>query len=43
MVDTVPFTDDDNAELTAAGILKCVLGSVNRRLDRKSDDLHRKD
>jgi hypothetical protein len=41
-VDTVPFTGDDNAELTAAGILKCVLGSVNRRLDRNSKELHRR-
>jgi uncharacterized protein YegL len=42
IVDTVPFTGDDDAELTAAGILKCVLGSVNRRLDRNSKELHRR-
>ncbi|KAF2194870.1 hypothetical protein K469DRAFT_136814 [Zopfia rhizophila CBS 207.26] len=41
IVDTVPFTGADDAELTAAGILKCVLGSVNRRLDRNSRELHR--
>jgi uncharacterized protein YegL len=43
IVDTVPFTGDNNAELTAAGILKCVLGSVNRRLDRNSKELHRRE
>lgn len=42
IVDTVPFTADDDAELTGAGIMKVVLGSVNRRLDRQSKDLHRK-
>ncbi|OAL04970.1 hypothetical protein IQ06DRAFT_290943 [Phaeosphaeriaceae sp. SRC1lsM3a] len=42
IVDTVPFSGDDNAQLTAAGILKCVLGAVNRRLDRTSKELHRK-
>ncbi|KAH7128828.1 hypothetical protein B0J11DRAFT_431428 [Dendryphion nanum] len=41
IVDTVPFTGDGNEELTAAGIMKVVLGSVNRRLDRNSRDLHR--
>jgi uncharacterized protein YegL len=59
IVDTVPFTGDDDAELTGAGIMKVsyqsnfakyvllltiskvVLGSVNRRLDRQSKDLHR--
>jgi uncharacterized protein YegL len=40
IVDTVPFTDDNDAELTATGILKCVLGSVNRRLDRDSKGTH---
>jgi uncharacterized protein YegL len=40
IVDTVPFTGDNNAELTAAGILKVVLGSVNRRLDHNSKELH---
>ncbi|KAH7055926.1 hypothetical protein B0J12DRAFT_738604 [Macrophomina phaseolina] len=43
IVDTVPFTGQDDAELTAEGILKVVLGAVNRRLDRKrSKDLHRR-
>lgn len=41
IVDTVPFTGDDNAQLTGAGILKAVLGAVNRRLDRTSRELHR--
>jgi uncharacterized protein YegL len=42
IVDTVPFTGDENAELTAAGILKVTLGAVLRKLDRKSNDLHRR-
>lgn len=42
IVDTVPFTGDDDAELSGAGIMKVVLGSVNRRLDRQSKELHRK-
>ena len=42
IVDTVPFTGDDDAELTGAGIMKVVLGSVNRRLDRQSKELHRR-
>jgi uncharacterized protein YegL len=42
IVDTVPFTGDDSSTLTAAGVLKVVLGSVNRRLDRNSKELHRK-
>lgn len=43
MVDTVPFLGDNEAELTADGVMKVVLGSVNRRLDRKrSKDLHRR-
>jgi len=41
IVDTVPFLDDENNELTADGILKVTLGSVNRRLDRRSLQLHR--
>jgi hypothetical protein len=40
-VDTVPFTGDGDSQLTAAGIMKVVLGSVNRRLDRNSKELHR--
>jgi uncharacterized protein YegL len=43
IVDTVPFSGDEGQELTADGILKVVLGAVNRRLDRKkSKDLHRR-
>lgn len=42
IVDTVPFKNEQGGELNADGILKVVLGSVNRRLDRKkSKDLHR--
>lgn len=41
IVDTVPFTGDGDAELSAAGVLKIVLGAVNRRLDRQSKELHR--
>lgn len=42
IVDTVPFTGAEGARLTGDGILKVVLGAVNRRLDRKrSKDLHR--
>lgn len=43
MVDTVPFKGEGDSELTAEGIMKVVLGAVNRRLDRKkSKDLHRR-
>ena len=35
MVDTVPWTGDDGHALTANELLKVVLGSVNRKLDRK--------
>ena len=42
IVDTVPFSGEDGAELTGRGVLKVVLGSVNRRLDRNSKELHRK-
>jgi uncharacterized protein YegL len=41
MVDTVEYKGDDGAELSAAGVMKAVLGSVNRRLDRNSEELHR--
>ncbi|KKY25884.1 putative von willebrand factor [Phaeomoniella chlamydospora] len=43
MVDTVPWTGDDGSKLTAEGILKTVLGSVHRKLDRRrgSDELLR--
>jgi uncharacterized protein YegL len=41
IVDTVPFEGEGNGELTKDGILKVVLGSVNRRLDRRSKELHR--
>lgn len=42
IVDTVPFSGAGDEELSATGIMKVVLGSVNRRLDRNSKDLHRK-
>jgi uncharacterized protein YegL len=43
IVDTVPFTGEGDQELNADGILKVVLGSVIRRLDRKkSKELYRK-
>ncbi|KAK3117831.1 hypothetical protein LTR53_000380 [Teratosphaeriaceae sp. CCFEE 6253] len=42
MVDTVPFIGAEGTQLTGDGILKAVLGAVNRRLDRKkSGELHR--
>ena len=42
IVDTVPFTGAEGTHLTGDGILKVVLGAVNRRLDRrKSKDLHK--
>ncbi|KAF2265178.1 hypothetical protein CC78DRAFT_462125 [Lojkania enalia] len=42
MVDTVPFTGAQNEELSAQGVLKVVLGSVNRRVDRSSKELYRR-
>jgi len=43
MVDTQPWKNDANEELNAEGILKAVLGGVNKRLDRRrSKDLFRK-
>jgi hypothetical protein len=41
MVDTVPFTGAEGTRLSGDGILKVVLGSVHKRLDRKSKELHR--
>ncbi|KAF2175928.1 hypothetical protein K469DRAFT_701314 [Zopfia rhizophila CBS 207.26] len=41
IVDTVPLLGDGNAELNGNGVLKVVLGSVNRRLDRNSAELYR--
>jgi hypothetical protein len=42
IVDTVPFTGAYGIGLNGDGILKVVLGAVNRRLDRKkSQELHR--
>lgn len=42
IIDTVPFTGTEGTRLNGDGILKVVLGAVNRRLDRKkSKDLHR--
>jgi uncharacterized protein YegL len=40
IVDTVPFTGDNNAQLTAEGILKVVVGAIHRKYDRWSKDLH---
>ncbi|KAF4553476.1 Hypothetical protein D9617_7g032040 [Elsinoe fawcettii] len=48
MIDTVPFDKKTrgfggstaNAELTADGILKVVLGAVNRKLDRRDQGTH---
>lgn len=41
MVDTVPFVGEEGKVLTGDGILKVVLGAVNRRLDRRrTHDLH---
>jgi hypothetical protein len=42
IVDTVPFTGEGDTELTGVGVLKAVLGAVNRRWDRNSKNLHRK-
>jgi len=42
LVDTVPFKGSRGGSLTGEGILKVVLGAVNRRLDRKgSAELYR--
>ena len=35
MVDTVPWTGDDGQILTGDGVMKVVLGAVNRKLDRR--------
>ena len=35
MVDTVPWSGEDGQILTADGILKVVLGAVNKKLDRR--------
>jgi len=40
IVDTVPWTGEEGTSLTADGILKVVLGAVNRRLDRKKTKIH---
>ena len=37
IVDTVPWVGDSGEGLNAQGVLKVVLGSVTRRLDRKRD------
>jgi uncharacterized protein YegL len=39
IVDTVPYKQGENV-INADGILKVVLGAVNRRLDRSRSDLH---
>ncbi|KAL6705653.1 hypothetical protein ACN47E_006600 [Coniothyrium glycines] len=41
IVDTVPFIGVGDAELTAAGILKVIMGAIHRKWDRLSTDLHR--
>jgi hypothetical protein len=41
IVDTVPFTGDGYSQLSATGIMKIVLGSLHRKLDRNSKELHR--
>lgn len=41
MVDTVPFRGAEGTRLIGDGVLKVVLGSVNRRLDRRrTENLH---
>ncbi|KAF2673660.1 hypothetical protein BT63DRAFT_421794 [Microthyrium microscopicum] len=40
MVDTVPWTGQTGTTLNADGILKVVLGAVNRRLDKSGVALH---
>jgi hypothetical protein len=42
IVDTVTWTGEEGTELTAHGILKVVLGAVNKRLDRNSIELHQR-
>ena len=39
IVDTVPWNGRDGASLSADKLLKVVLGSVNRRLDRKQNSV----
>lgn len=39
MVDTVPWSGTNGSGLNGEGIMKVVLGAVNRRLDRKRDSL----
>ncbi|KAL5371302.1 hypothetical protein DPSP01_014361 [Paraphaeosphaeria sporulosa] len=40
IVNTVPFTSEAGAQLSATGIMKVSMESVNRRLDRNSKGLH---
>jgi hypothetical protein len=40
IVDTIPFTGEGDAELTGQGILKVVMGAINRRWDWTSTDIH---
>ena len=42
IVDTVPWKGENGAVLNGDGILKVVLGAVNRRLDRKKDNRERR-
>jgi uncharacterized protein YegL len=41
MVDAVSLTGENGTQLTAEGILKVVLGGVDRRQDRKTEGLYR--
>jgi len=41
IVDTVPFTGAEGTHLSGDGILKVVLGSVHKRLDRQAKGTHK--
>ena len=38
IVDTVPFSDKNGVGLNGEGIMKVVLGAVNKRLDRQANN-----
>ncbi|KAF2849100.1 hypothetical protein T440DRAFT_399857 [Plenodomus tracheiphilus IPT5] len=40
IVDTVPYAGEGDSVLSAAGILKVVIGAIHRKHDRNSRDLH---
>lgn len=42
MIDTVAFQSERGEPLSHTGVLKVVCGSINRRLDRNSKELHRR-